>query len=171
MKLKAAIQMFALFLAGCAGGTSGDYPSLAKRPIESSGSEVASPAPTEVQEDTALAKEVGELVAKARAGAVSFDAGLAGARERVNKAAGASVSSESWVAAELAISTLESERYDSVSALASLDTLYVKRMNAIAGGEALGGDDLINRARTDIIAIVDRQNDVLDELRNRLAAP
>lgn len=169
--LKAAIQMFALFLAGCAGAPAGDYPSLAKRPIESGGSEVASQAPAGVQQDPALTKEVGELVAKAKSGGAGFDAGLSNARDRVNAAAGSAVSSEAWVAAELAISTLESERYDSVAALASLDTLYVRHMNAVADGQADGGDNVIDRARTEVAAVVDRQNDVLDGLRDRLAAP
>ncbi|HKR17586.1 hypothetical protein [Rhizorhapis sp.] len=171
MRIKSAFHMLALFLAGCAGGASGDYPSLARRPIESQGSEIASPTPTEVQEDPVLAKQVEGLVEKARAGAAAFDAGLPKARQQVDAAAGSAVSSEAWVTAELAISTLESNRYDSVFALASLDTLYVSRMNAIAAGEAKTGGDVVDRARADVVAIVDRQNDTLDALRNRLATP
>ena len=171
MKLKAFIHMFALVLAGCASGADGDYPSLARRPIESNGSEAASPVQAEVREDPALTKEVGELVTKAKSGAAAFDAGLESARAKVNAAAGSAVSSEAWVAAELAISTLESERYDSVSALASLDTLYVRHINAIAGGQAEDGNNVIDRARAEVAAIVDRQNDVLDGLRARLAIP
>lgn len=171
MKLKSAIQMLALFLAGCAGGN-GDYPSLAKRPIESGGT-VAAKAPTveAVAEDPAVVKEVEGLVQRARAGAAAFDATVGGTQERVNVATGSAVSSERWVAAQLAISNLESQRYDSVFALASLDTLYVTRLNAVAGGEARGSAEVIDRARSDALAIVDRQNDVLDGLRDRLVTP
>jgi hypothetical protein len=96
---------------------------------------------------------------------------VGGTQERVSAAAGSAVSSEAWVAAQLAISNLESQRYDSVFALASLDTLYVSRLDAIAAGEVRGSAELIDRARSDALAIVDRQNDVLDGLRNRLATP
>ena len=111
------------------------------------------------------------MLQRARAGAAAFDATVGGTQERVNAAAGSAVSSESWVAAQLAISNLESQRYDSVFALASLDTLYVRRLNAIAEGEAQGSAEVIDRARADALALVDRQNDMLDELRNRLATP
>jgi hypothetical protein len=172
MKLKSAIQMLALFLAGCAGGGNGDYPSLAKRPIESRGGVAANPPVVEaVADDPAVVKEVDGLMQRARAGAAAFDAAVGGTQERVSAAAGSVVSSEAWVAAQLAISNLESQRYDSVFALASLDTLYVSRLNAIAGGEAQGSAEVIDRARSDALAIVDRQNDVLDGLRDRLANP
>lgn len=172
MNLKAAIQMLALFLAGCAGSGNGDYPSLAKRPVESRGAGAATaPAVESNADDPAVVEEVEGLMQKARAGAAAFDAGVGGTRERVNAAAGSAVSSEAWVSAQLAISTLESQRYDSVFALASLDTLYVTRMNAIAESKAQGGAEVIDRARADALAIVDRQNDVLDGLRDRLAVP
>jgi len=172
MKLRSAIQMLALFLAGCAGGGNGDYPSLAKRPIESRDAEAANPPAVEaVADDPAVVTEVDGLMQRARAGAAAFDAAVGGTQERVGAAAGSAVSSEAWVAAQLAISNLESQRYDSVFALASLDTLYVSRLNAIAAGEVRGSAELIDRARTDALAIVDRQNDVLDGLRDRLATP
>lgn len=172
MNPKAALQMLALLLAGCAGAGDGDYPSLARRPIETRINDVpVPPAPAEPTEDPALAQEIDALVQKARAGATAFDAGLPAVRQRVNAAAGSAASSEAWVAAELAISTLESDRYESVFALASLDTLYVNRLNAIASGEALGGTEMIDRARMDVLALVDRQNDVLDGLRERLPVP
>ena len=168
MKLKAAIQMLALFLAGCAGSGNGDYPTLAKRAVESRAAEAANPPAAEAgADDPAVVQEVEGLMQKARAGAAAFDAGVGGTQERVNAAAGSAVSSEAWVSAQAAISTLESGRYDSVFALASLDTLYVTRLNAGERGSA----DVVDRARTDALAIVDRQNDVLDGLRDRLAVP
>lgn len=171
MKIRATIQMLALFLAGCASGN-GSYPSLAKRPIETarSGTAVAPVTPV-IPEDPALTREIGGLLEKARAGAAAFDARVASAQERVRAAAGSAISSEAWVDAQQAISLLESDRYDSVYALASLDTLYAKRSNAIAAGEAQDGADAIDAARSDVLAIIDRQNDLLDEMKGRLAAP
>lgn len=172
MKARAIIQMLALFLAGCAGGGNGSYPSLAKRPIESIGSGPATvPVAPVIAEDPALAREINGLLEKARAGAGAFDANLGVARSRVEAAASSAVSSEAWVTAQLAISTLESDRYDSVSALASLDTLYVNRRNSIAGGDAQGGVEAIDQARADVLAIVDRQNDILDGLKGQLRTP
>jgi hypothetical protein len=171
MKIRATIQMLALFLAGCASGN-GNYPSLAKRPIETvrSGA-VAVPVAPVVAEDPALAREISGLLDKARAGAAAFDAHVVSAQARVRAAAGSRISSEAWVDAQQAISLLESDRYDSIFALASLDTLYMKRSNAIASGEAQGGAEAIDAARSDVLAIVDRQNDLLDEMKGRLATP
>src|SRR3546814_16618100 len=68
--------------------------------------------------DPALVSEVEGLVQKARKASAIFDANVSGAQQKAAEAAGSAVSSEAWVAAQLAISTLESDRYDSVSALA-----------------------------------------------------
>lgn len=81
------------------------------------------------------------------------------------------MSSEPWVAAQLAISTLETARNDSVSALASLDVLYVERSNAVAEGRAAGGTGQIDAARSSVLAGVDSQNDRIDALKGRLAQP
>ncbi len=81
------------------------------------------------------------------------------------------MSSESWVTAQLAISALEAARNDSVSALASLDTLYVERSNALAEDQAKGGVEQIDAARKVALAIVDAQNDRIDAVKGRLAQP
>lgn len=172
MKARAYIQMLALLLAGCVGGGGDGYPSLARRPAESPPEEeVISPAEEAVPADSALVSEVEGLVQKARKASAVFDTNVSGAQQKVAEAAGSDVSSDAWVAAQLAISTLESDRYDSVSALASLDTLYISRLNAVAGGEVQGGAKVIAKARADVLAIVDRQNDILDGLKKRLQAP
>jgi hypothetical protein len=69
------------------------------------------------------------------------------------------------------ISALESARNDSVSALASLDTLYVQRSNAIADGKAPGGLEDIDAARSAALALVDQQNDRIDAMKGRLPQP
>ncbi|MGE1076481.1 hypothetical protein ACQJ22_28570, partial [Pseudomonas fragariae (ex Marin et al. 2024)] len=76
------------------------------------------------------------------------DAAYAAAEKAARAASGSSVSSDAWVAAQVAISALETARNDSVSALASLDTLYVDRTSAIADGKENGGLDALDTART-----------------------
>ncbi|MCF8706502.1 hypothetical protein [Rhizorhapis sp. SPR117] len=173
MKLRAYIQMLALFLAGCAGSGSGSYPSLAKRPVESgNGASVSAPVSEPVTVDPALTREVGGLMDKARSGAAAFDAHVQSAKQQVAAAKGSAVSSEAWVTAQVAISDLESERYDSVFALASLDTLYINRLNAVTANAAHSSNtEIVDQARGDALAIIDRQNDILDGLKARLVNP
>lgn len=171
MTLRRLLPSFALFLSGCAGTLTG-YPSLAKRPIENApvGEQAAiTPAPTE--NDAALQADVDKLVAQAQAGSDAFDKSWPAADRASRAAAGAAVSSEAWVTAQQALSALEGARNDSVSALASLDTLYIERNKAIADGKALGGIEQVDAARTSVLAIVDAQNDRLDALKARLTAP
>ena len=170
MTLRRLLPSIALFLSGCAGTLTG-YPSLAKRPIENApmGEQAATPAP--VESDPALQANLDKLVAQAQAGSAAFDKAWPTADRASRAAAGAAVSSEAWVTAQQALSTLETARNDSVSALASLDVLYVERNKAIAEGKARGGTEQIDAARSGVLATVDSQNDRLDALKGRLATP
>ncbi|EQB31415.1 hypothetical protein M529_14800 [Sphingobium ummariense RL-3] len=164
------LPSLALLLSGCAGAHT-DYPSLAKRPIESAPMAEAPPPPSPVASDPALRTEIDRLSAQAQAGAATFDKAYEVADKAVRAADGSAVSSDAWVAAQTSISALESARNDSVSALASLDTLYVERSNAIADGKASGGIDDIDAVRASVLALVDGQNDRLDALKARLPQP
>jgi len=164
------LTSIALFLSGCAGTQQG-YPSLAKRAVEDAPMAQVTPPPAPVAADAALKAQVDKLSAQAQAGRAAFDQAYPTADRATQAARGASVSSEGWVAAQVAISTLESARNDSVSALASLDTLYVARSNAIAEGKEQGGTDEVDAARAKALAIVDGQNDRLDALKGRLVQP
>jgi hypothetical protein len=170
MILPRIIPSLALLLSGCAGGQA-SYPSLARRPIESA--PVAQPAPPMpvVAPDPALDAQVAKLSAQAQSGQSAFDARYAVADKLARAASGAAVSSEAWVAAQQAISALESARNESVSALASLDTLYVERNNLIADGKVQGGAEAVDAARAAALAMVDSQNDRIDGLKGRLAQP
>ena len=170
MILRRLLPSLALFLSGCAQTLTG-YPSLAKRAVENA--PVAEPvaAPVPVEADPALQAQVDRLSAQAQAGSAAFDKAWPAADRAARAAAGAAVSSERWVAAQLAISALEAARNDSVSALASLDTLYVERSNAVAEGQARGGAEQIDVARRAALAIVDSQNDRVDAIKGRLAQP
>lgn len=164
------IPTIALLLTGCASAPT-SYPSLARRPIETAPmAEVAPPLPVAAT-DTALEREIAALKAQADKGASAFDSAYAAADRLVRAGAAAAVSSDAWVAAQQAISNAESARNDSVSALASLDTLYVERMNAVADGKAQGGTEAIDAVRAAVLASVDSQNDRVDGLKGRLKQP
>jgi hypothetical protein len=144
------------------------WPSLAKRPIEDQRdgdlpqTESAPPAPL----DPALSPDAARLVAQGQQGVVAFDKVVSAAQSAVSRAGSASVSSESWVQAQAQISALDSVRYDSVAALAGLDTLYVSTMGA---GTPVG--TALIRERDMLATAVDRQNDALDRLRQSLRQP
>ena len=164
------LAALALMLSGCAGAPQ-TYPSLAKRAIESA--PVAEPAapPAPMAADAALLARIKGYGDQADRGRTAFDAAFARADRAVKAAAGAAVSSDGWVAAQVAISALEAARNDSVSALASLDTLYVERSNAVAQGKERGGLDEIDTARVATLALVDQQNDRIDAMKARLPQP
>lgn len=160
----------ALFLSGCA-GTPQSYPSLAKRAVESAPVATISPPAAPAPADAALSSEIAKYVGQADRGAAAFDAAYAKADKAARAASGAAVSSEAWVSAQVAISALESARNDSVSALASLDTLFVQRSNAVADGKAAGGVEDVDTARSAALTRVDQQNDRIDAMKARLPQP
>lgn len=170
MIFRRLLPTIALFLSGCAGTLTG-YPSLAKRAVENAPMGEAPAAPAPVEADPALQAQVDRLARQAQAGSAAFDKAWPAADRAARAAAGAAVSSERWVSAQLAISELEAARNDSVSALASLDTLYVERSNAVAEGKARGGAEQIDAARKTALAVVDSQNDRIDAIKGRLAQP
>lgn len=170
MMTRRFLPTLALILSGCAGAHE-SYPSLAKRPVESA--PIAEPAapPAPAPADAALRKTIAGLTAQAQTGSNNFDKAYASADRAVRAAGSASVSSDAWVAAQVAISATEAARNDSVSALASLDTLYVERTSAIADGKEQGGADEIDAARASVLSLVDTQNDRIDALKGRLPQP
>ena len=75
------------------------------------------------------------------------------------------------VAAHAALGKLEETRYGSDFALASLDTLYGERADAVALGKASGGVAEIAAARDAVSAIVAGQNGRMEALRGILVSP
>lgn len=170
MILRRLLPTFALFLSGCAGTLTG-YPSLAKRAVENAPVGEAPTASVAAEADPAVQAQVDRLARQAQAGNEAFDKAWPAADRTTRAATGSAVSSEAWVSAQTAISALEAARNDSVSALASLDTLYVQRSNALAEGKAEGTVDQVDTARKAALAIVDSQNDRLDAVKSRLTQP
>lgn len=164
------IASLALILSGCAGAPS-SYPSLAKRPIESAPMQEAVAPPAPQAADAALLAQIKGYTDQAGSGARAFDTAFAKADKAADAAKGSAISSDAWVSAQVAISALEAARNDSISALASLDTLYVQRTNDVADGKARGGVEEIDVARKATLAMVDDQNDRIDAMKSRLPQP
>lgn len=157
---------FALTIAGCqsAGGPS---PSLAKRsaetidprlPVERSVIEIADPA---------VEARLAELMRQARAGDLTFNAALATARGLTN-AAGAP-HSESWIAAQQAVSAAVAARATTTRAMGDIDALGSE---LIGRGDAtgLGAFGSVRAAQAEVAAIDSRQSAAIDALQARLGS-
>ena len=176
MKIRGLIPTLAALLAGCATANESGrgYPSLAKRAVESApeeqmerGDAVSAP----IAGDTALKTRISELEQQARRGNDAFEALYGEVAGQVGRSGDAAVSSEQWVMAQVNLGRLEGARHDSVYALADLDDLYAARMAAVADGKAAGGVDEVLAARGAVLAMVDAQNDRIDNLRRGLKEP
>jgi hypothetical protein len=150
-------------LAGCS--PRGDFPSLAPRPVERElmTEPAAAPAP-EVPTDPALGARVAELLRQARAGEAGFEAALGGAR---GAAAGAGAAgSDSWIAAQAAVSRVEAARAEVVTALAELDRLVIERASQPTSAADLA---MMSAALSDVQAIANRQDEQIEALRASLS--
>lgn len=111
--------LFLLFsLSACA--SRGDFPSLSPRPFETRTVVAPAPPPEIAPSNAATASRIAASVAKAEAGQAAFDTALSSARKLVGVSS-RQVGSESWIAAQMAVSRLERTREPVQSALAELD--------------------------------------------------
>ncbi|MGH6787706.1 MAG: hypothetical protein ACREBO_12835 [Novosphingobium sp.] len=161
------VLTIAAMLAGCA-GSAGDYPSLARRPVEriSGTAPVAAPDPAPAPPaplSPELAARLTQLGNRVVAAHGKFTAREARARSLVGAAGGAAIASERWAVATVALAELESARSEAMIALADLDALYAAAR--IAGEEA----GVIGETRTRVLAVIGREDEVLAELRGRIA--
>lgn len=172
-------RLFAAFLALFALGSLADpaaakpYPSLAKRPSESR--DRTTPPPQEATApaaaDPKLVADVDTLSKQGESGETAFRQQLDQGRKAVTTASGTAPSSEAWVNAQATISALDTARYDSVAALAGLDSLYVERQASADVARMSADLVVIDPVRVRALAMVDAQNDALDSLRNSLRQP
>jgi len=165
------LPMLLLFVAlgGCA-MEKGDFPSLAPRPIEKRGEDIATKPPTPAgQADAALLAKIAQLRAQIDAGNKSFSDMLPRVTQAVNAGRSAAGGSEKWVVAQQMLSGLESARAPTVTALAELDSLYLAQIGAIAAGKATGGAEELRAAQLDGSRLAQEQQAQLDELKARLS--
>mgnify|MGYP001118538817 CR=1 FL=1 len=170
-RLAASLALLAIAPVPAEAQTRG-YPSLAKRPVESRDRTVPAAQPVQpAAPDAALATQVETLGKQAASGDAAFQQQIAQGRKTASAATGAAPASESWVAAEMTISALDSARYESVAALAGLDTLYVDKQDNADAARVTTDLATIDPVRTRVLALVDAQNDALDSLRKSLRQP
>jgi len=169
MKLSLLPPLSLIILAACASAPAGEFPSLARRPAESPAPPAPAPAAPPAA-DATLTARIAALVDEAHKGDDAFASAVAGAERRVSAASGAAAGSEAWIDAQQALSGIEATRAASVGALASMDSLLVERLDAIAAGKAQGGEAELRAAQAEIGAIVDRQTARMDALKGKLKA-
>ena len=171
-RLAAFLALFALAPATTEAQTRATYPSLTKRPAEARDREAPAPRPVEAAPaDPALTAEVAKLGQQADSGEAAFRQQIAQGRSTVSAASSAAPNSEAWVSAQMAISMLDSARYDSVAAMAGLDTLYISRQDSTDVARVMADLATIEPVRSRALAAVDAQNDALDALRKSLRQP
>jgi hypothetical protein len=165
MKLLAALACaFAVLAAGCA--DSGAYPSLAVRPAEllyASGDPERVPVPA--PDRPGIAARIAELLAAGRAGDAAFGEALAAAQPLVAKAGG--TGSDSWIAAQQAVSRAVSARSATLSALADLDAFAIDQ--AKQGPVSTADAERFVAGIQALQALSDRQQDQLSALQNGLS--
>lgn len=156
----------ALALSGCSRGA-GDFPSLAKRPIETR-SEAIAPAPQPAQQanlDDATMRRLMAAAEEARDGNRAFEEARGPAESAVAAAQGSSVGSEAWVTAQMAVSVLERARTPTRKALADIDD---EQRRVTETNPTLDLQPLIS-ASAEVAAEDARQAAILDRLLARLS--
>ncbi len=162
------VPVLGLSLSACA-MQSGDFPSLSKRPYEDSPAiDDAATAPP-AQMDTlpvAIKNAVDAAVRQSNTAHKAFLQDLPKVKQSVSAARGAAPSSESWVVAQMQLSSLENDRSPSVSALADIDSLYMQQLDREYTGEEKGAATLIAKFRETIEAQVSSQQDEINKLKS-----
>jgi len=159
--------VLSLSLAACAADR-GEYPSLERRPMERitatySPSAPAAPAPLPPP-SAAVTGKLDGYIAQARAADAKFRQKEARARSLVGSSAGATLGSESWNVATVAVSELEAARGEAMVALTELDLLFNETVLAGQDASAIGA------ARDTVLGIIGYEDRVLGELRSKLGS-
>lgn len=154
-------------IAACAAPPAGREPSLAPRAAEAIDPRIPirSEVPA-VPADATLTAQLGQLVEDARVAAPSFDSRLADA-EKLAAVAGPAAS-ESWVAAEQALSLLIEQHGVTTRAAANIDELGSVRLQAQRWIKP-ADQQAIAAAAAEVAAISDRQAAAIDQLKEQLA--
>ena len=144
----------------------GNYPSLAPRPQEAVDPRV--PIPNEVHvgpADPNLSAHLTALIDQAQSGDQAFQS-VAENAERLAASAGAR-ESESWVAAQQALSAAQEARGPTTRALGDIDALAADAMQK-TGGIPAGNLAAIQSAAAKVAEIDNREADRIDAIERRL---
>lgn len=156
---------FALLATACA--STGDYPSLAQRPVERvGGSFPADNAQTAPAPPAAPSADLIARLAELQRDAASLHAQFVAATPaatRLARAAGGT-GSDSWAAAQVALADLDSLRSRAAVSLAELDALWV---DSTVGG---GPREAIGLARGAVESVIAQEDEVLAGLRGRIGS-
>ncbi|WP_395330450.1 hypothetical protein WBP06_17905 [Novosphingobium sp. BL-8H] len=168
--IRAKARLLPLFLAAglAACSSASQYPSLAYRPVERATpvapdpSDAVAPLPPPSAD---LSSRIDGILATAGQADSAFAAKRPVA-ERAVSAAGAK-GTDSWLNAQVAVSTLQASRDPAVAALAELDTMFAAARDASPDRESPSAQS-IDAARGKVQAQVDAQDAVVAGLDARL---
>ena len=166
--MRTRIAVSALVLVGACSTPPGSYPSLAPRAAEAIDPRV--PIPNEVvvgPVDPALSSRLAALIDQAQAGDSAFRA-AAETAERLSSAAGSS-QSESWIAAQQALSAAQKAREPTTRALGDIDEIAATALKT-NGGIPAGNLAAIQSAATAVSEIDRRQAERIEAIEARLRA-
>ncbi len=164
MKRQHASLLLAFLLSACA-SAEGEYPSLARRPIERvTGTLIPpSPPPAAIPVDPAVTRQLDSLLERVRAADAKFHAREAKVGRTIAAAAGAAKASEAWSVAMIALADLDAARSEGMVALADIDAIYAaSRIEGEPASEAKAARDAAN-------ALVTNQDKVIAALQEQLA--
>ncbi|HYX46984.1 MAG TPA: hypothetical protein VE820_09225 [Sphingomicrobium sp.] len=165
--MRSAVWIFAvvLSLSACS-SPGGPYPSLQPRSAEKIDPRIEPASPiNDRPAASALTSQLAALVEQARAGDDAFEPAAANA-ERLSAVAGAA-QSESWIAAQQALSAAIAARRPTALAQADIDTLAAKALQT-QGGIAPNDLKAIDAAAAEVSTISGRQTDRIAAMQHRL---
>lgn len=158
------VSLIPVLLLGACASAQGEYPSLARRPIERvTGTLQPPPAPPPAAVEPAVARQLDSLLARVRAADAKFQAREARVRQVISAANGAAKASEAWSRAMIALAELDAARSEGMVALADIDAIYAaSRIEGEPASEA-------RAARSAGTALIIAQDKVIADLQAQLA--
>lgn len=162
------LLLLSLLVVSACSTPGGPYPSLQPRAAEAIDPRVPVSRPINDRPASgALAARLAALIDQARSGDAAFNSAAAAAERLASGAA--TVRSESWIAAQEALSAAIAARRPVAAALSDIDELGATRLQAQGG---LTPNDLaaINRAAAEVGSLDRRQAERIAALQRRLAS-
>ena len=159
------VSLIPVLLLGACASAQGEYPSLARRPIERVTGTLQSPPapPPPAAVEPAVARQLDSLLARIRAADAKFQAREARVRQLISAANGAAKASEAWSRAMIALAELDAARSEGMVALADIDAIYAaSRIEGEPASEA-------RAARDAGTALIIAQDKVIADLQAQLA--